>query len=108
MEQFTRSISRGEGQSEQANQLGQALRVGEVGVLEVEAPAFQAAEQSLHLPAVGVGVEGLRLWGTGRGDEEELASVQAQRRQADEATPHGPPTRQQVACAGFQPAESRV
>ncbi len=52
MEQLAGAVSPGEGQGEQAHQLGQALGVGQVGVLEVEAPALQAAEQGLDLPDI--------------------------------------------------------
>ncbi len=62
MEQLAGAVSPGEGQSEQAHQLGKALGAGQVGILEVEAPALQAAEQGLDLPAVGVGADGFGLW----------------------------------------------
>jgi len=52
VEQLADLVDPGEGQGEQAHELGQALGVGEVGVLEVEAPALQAAEQGLDLPAI--------------------------------------------------------
>ncbi len=52
MQQFSRAAGPGEGQGEQAHQLGEALGVGEMGVLQVEAPALQAAEQGLDLPDI--------------------------------------------------------
>ena len=55
MEQFAGAVRPGEGQGEQAQQPAQTLRIDEVGVLEVEAPRLQAAEQGLDLPAVGIG-----------------------------------------------------
>lgn len=48
----------------------------------------------VDLPAVGVGVDGLGLGRAIGGEEEEFAVVQTQRRQVDETTPHGAPTRQ--------------
>ena len=45
-------VSPGEGQGEQAHQLGEPFGIRQVGVLEVEAPAFQAAEQGLDLPVI--------------------------------------------------------
>ena len=50
MEQRTGAVGPGEGQGEQGHQLRQALGVGEVGVFEVETPAFEAAEQGLDIP----------------------------------------------------------
>ena len=61
-----------------------------------------------HLPAVGVGVEGFGLGCAGGGDEEELAIVQAQRGQVDEAAPDGTATRQPMALAGRERAEQLV
>ena len=47
-----------------------------------------------HRPAVGVGVDGLVLGGTEGGQNEQLAVVQAQRREVDEAAPDRTPPRQ--------------
>lgn len=56
-----------EGQGGEAHELGEALWVGEVGVLEVEAPGLQGAEQGFDLPAVGVGVNELAVGQRRRG-----------------------------------------
>ena len=94
MKPFAGAVAPREGQSEQPHHFGQASGVLEVGVLEVEAPRFQATEQGFHLPAVGVGVDGLVLGGTEGGQNEQLAVVQAQRREVDEAAPDRTPPRQ--------------
>lgn len=47
VEGFAGAVGSGEGQGEQAHELGEALGVGEVGVLEVEAPGFQGDEQEV-------------------------------------------------------------
>jgi hypothetical protein len=49
VQEFTRAVGPGEGQGEQAHQLGEALGVGEMGVFQVEVPAFQAAELGFRL-----------------------------------------------------------
>jgi hypothetical protein len=72
---------------EQAHELGEALGVGKMGVLQVEATGFEAAEQGLHLPAVGVGVDGFGLGCAEGGDEQEVAVLQAQGGDVDEAAP---------------------
>ena len=77
VEQLAGAVGPGEGQGEQAHQLGEALGVGQVGVLEVEAPTLEAAGQGLDLPTVGVGVDGLGLGRAGAGDGQEVAAVQA-------------------------------
>lgn len=79
-----------------------------MGVLEVEASRFQAIEQGFHLPAIGMGVEGFGLGYARGGDEEELAIVQAQRGEVDEAAPEGTAARQPVALAGFERAEEGI
>ena len=102
MEQFARPVSPGEGQGQEAQQLAQAFRVDEVGVLDVEPPAFQAAKQGFDLPAVGIGVDGIGLGGTRTGDEQKLAVIQAQRGDVHEAAPDRAATGQMSAFAGFQ------
>ena len=62
LEQFAGAVGPGEGQGEQAHELGEAVGVREVGVFEVEAPGFQSGEQGFHLPAIGIGPQGLGLW----------------------------------------------
>jgi hypothetical protein len=108
VEQLADLVGPGEGQGEQAHQLGQALGVGEVGVLEVEAPGLQSAEQGFDLPAAGIGVDGPGLGGAGAGDEQEAAVLQAQRGEADEAAPDRAAARQAAAFAGLERAEQRV
>ena len=79
-----------------------------MGVLEVKASRFQATEQGFHLPAAGMSVEGFGLGYTRGGDEEELAIVQAQRGEVDEAAPVGTATRQPMALAGREIAKSSL
>ena len=43
-----------EGDGKDGGELGDALRVGHVGVFEVEATGFQGGEEGLDLPALGV------------------------------------------------------
>ena len=52
VEQLAGLVSPGEGQGEQAHQLSEPLGIRQVSVFEVEAPAFQAAEQGLVLPVI--------------------------------------------------------
>ena len=108
MKLFAGAVAPREGQRQQPHHFGQARRVGEVGVLEVEAPRFQATEQGFHLPSVGVSVDRLILGCAKGGEDEQFAVIQAQRREVDEATPDGPPSRQQVRLAGFERAQERV
>ena len=61
MDLFAGAVGPGKGQRQQAHHLGQASGVFEVGILEVEAPRFQATEPGFHWPAVGVGADGLVL-----------------------------------------------
>lgn len=105
---FAGAVAPREGQGEQPHHFGQARGVGEVGILEVEAPGFEASEQGFHWPAVGVGVDGLVLGCAEGGQDEPLAVVQAQRGEVDEAAPDGSPSRQQVGLAGFERAQERV
>ena len=70
MKPFARAVAPSEGQSEQPHHFRQASGVGQVGVLEVEAPRFQATEQGFQLPAVGVGVDSLAL-GRAEGGQDE-------------------------------------
>ncbi len=79
-----------------------------MGVLEVETSRFEATEQGFHLPAVSIGVEGFGLGYAGGGDEEELAIVQAQRGEVDEATPEGTATQQPMVLAGRERTEQLV
>ena len=108
MEQLAGPVSPGEGQGQEAQQLAEAFRVDEVGVLEVEPPAFQAAKQGFDLPAVGIGADGLGLGGARTGDEQKLAVVQAQRGEVHEAAPDRAAAGQVPAFAGLQRAEQRV
>lgn len=61
-----------------------------------------------HLPAVGVGIEGLRLGRPKAGDEQKPAVLQTQRGQVNEAAPNGPPPWQRVAFAGLERTEQHV
>ena len=99
---FAGAVAPREGQGEQPHHFGQARGVGEVGILEVEAPGFEASEQGFHLPAVSVGTDGLILGGAEGGEDEPLAVVQPQGREVDEATPDGPPPRQPVHLARLE------
>ena len=75
MKPFAGAVAPGEGQRQQPHHFGQARRVCEVGVLEVEAPRFQATEQGFHLPAVGVSVDRLIPGCAEGGEDEQLAVV---------------------------------
>ena len=98
MKLFADAVGPGKAQGEQPHHFREASSISEVGVLEIEAPCFQTTEQSLDLPAVGVGVDRFCL-GCARGsNREELAVIQAQHRQVDEAAPDRTPSRQQVRC----------
>lgn len=97
-----------EGQCEQTHELGEALGVGEMRVLQVETTAFEAAEQGLELPAVGVGVDGFGLRRAKAGDEQEVAVLQAQGGDVDEAAPNRAAAGQAVAFAWLQRAEQHV
>ena len=108
MELFAGAVGPSEGQRQQAHHLGQASGVFEMGLLEVEAAGFEATEQGFHLPAVGVGADGLVLGCAEGGQDEQLAVLQAQRREVDEAAPDRPPPRQQVRLAGLERAQERV
>lgn len=96
MEPFAGAVAPRKGQRQQAHHFGQSSGVGQVGILEVEAPGFEATEQGFHLPAVSVGTDGLILRGAEGGEDEQLVVVQPQGREVDEATPDGPPPRQPV------------
>ena len=83
MKLFADAVGPGKAQGEQPHHFREASSISEVGVLEIEAPCFQTTEQSLDLPAVGVGVDRFCL-GCARGsNREELAVIQAQHRQVD-------------------------
>ena len=104
MERFAGTVGPGKGQGKQPHHFGQASRVSEVGILEIEAPGLQAAEQRFDLPAVGVGVDS-RVLGRTRGrDNEEFAVIQAQRGQVDEASPDRATPHQSTRLAGFERA----
>ena len=45
---FAGAVAPREGQGEQPHHFGQARGVGEVGILEVEAPGFEASEQGFN------------------------------------------------------------
>lgn len=83
-------VSPGKGQSEQAEQLAEPSGIGQVRVLEVEAPALKAAEQGFDFPAPGVSVDGLSLRYPGAGNDEPVV-VQPQGRQGDKAAPNRTP-----------------
>jgi len=102
------AIGPGEGQGEQAKEFAEAFGVGQVGVLEVEAPALQATEQGLDLPAVGVGFNGLGLGRAGTGDEQELPVVQAERGEVDETPPDRAMAREVLTFAGFERGKQPV
>ena len=79
-----------------------------MGVLEVEAPALPAAEQGFHRPAVGLGLDGTGLGCAGTGDAQEVAVLQAQRGQGDEATPDWASDWQATALAGLERTEPLI
>ncbi len=62
----------GDGQRDQAHEQIELFRVGEAGVLEVEAAGLGVAEQTFDGPALAVGVEGEAGPGIG-GEDQPLA-----------------------------------
>jgi hypothetical protein len=73
MKLFAGAVDPGQGQRQQVHHLGPASGVFEVGILEMEAPRFQATELGFHWPAVGVGVDGLVLECAEGGEGEPLS-----------------------------------
>lgn len=102
MELLADAVGPGEGQRQQAHQFGQARGIPEVGVLEIEAARFETAAQGFHLPAVGVGVEGIVGRCARGGEDEAFSIVQPQRREVNEAAPNRVAPRQPVPLAGFE------
>ncbi len=102
MEAFAGAVAPNEGQREQGHQFGQARGVSEMGLLEVKAPCFEATEQSLHLPAVGVGLNGLILGCAEGCQDQPLVIFKTQRGKMDKATPDRTSPRQPVDLAGFE------
>lgn len=54
VEEFAGTTSPGESEGEQAHEFGEAFRMGEVGLLQIEAATFQTTEEGFDLPAVGI------------------------------------------------------
>ena len=52
MKVFADAVGPGKAQGEQPHHFREASSLSEVGVLEIEAPCFQAAEQGLVLPVI--------------------------------------------------------
>ena len=52
MQAFAGAVAPNEGQREQGHQFGQARGVSAMGILEIEAPCFEATEQGLNRPAI--------------------------------------------------------
>ena len=71
-----------EGDGKDGGELGDALRVGHVGVFEVEATGFQGGEEGLDLPALGVDGQGLLGRVVGH-DDQQFAGLEMERGDED-------------------------
>ncbi len=101
-------IGPGKCQGKLAEHFGDALGIDEMGVLEVEAPRFQAAKQGPNFPAAGIGGDGLVLRRTGRSDDQQFTVFETQGRQVNETAPDRSTPWQMVNLVGGQGTKQAI